>query len=136
MSPLNDKTYRVSVNFEREVTPDEPEHMLFLQDFMSKDIFRSHFQSYRRLYMGPGSQDETYQTALYCPEHMKSVKQYDLEIWPGLKYSIKKISGVPMLNLDTDYMIVRLETAFDLTQDIKKDLPLAGKVELQNEIRR
>ena len=67
---------------------------------------------------------------------MKQVKQYDLEIWPGLKYSIKRINGIPMLNLDTDYMIVRLETAFDLMQDIKKDLPLAGKVELQNEIRR
>ena len=45
---------------------------------------------------------------------MKSIKQYDLEIWPGLKYSIRRIAGVPMLNLDTDYMIVRLETAFDL----------------------
>ena len=27
-----------------------------------------------------------------------------------------------MLNLDTDYLIVRLETAFDLIQDIKKDI--------------
>ena len=35
-----------------------------------------------------------------------------------------------MLNLDTDYLIVRLETAYDLMQDVKKDLPLAGKVEL------
>lgn len=84
--------------------------------------------------MGAGSRDETYKTALYCPEHMKSVKQYDLEIWPGFKYSIKRINNTPMLNLDTDYMIVRLETAFDLMQDIKKDLPLAGKLELQNEI--
>ena len=45
---------------------------------------------------------------------MKQVKQYDLEIWPGLKYSIRRINGTPMLNMDTDYMIVRLETAFDL----------------------
>lgn len=137
VSPLNDKTYRVSVNYEREVHPDEPEYIVFLQDFLAKDIFRSAaFSSYRRLYMGAGSKDETYQMALYCPEHMKSVKQYDLEIWPGLKYSIKRVNQVPMLNLDADYMIVRLETAFDLMQDIKKDLPLAGKVELQNEIRR
>ena len=75
--------------------------------------------------------------AMYCPEHMKSLKQYDLEIWPGLRYAIRKVeSGIPMLNLDTDYLIVRLETAFDLMQDIKKDLPLAGKNELQNEIKR
>ena len=86
--------------------------------------------------LAPGSHDESYQCALYCPEHMKSCQQYDLEIWPGIKYQIKRINGVPMLNLDTDYLIVRLETAYDLMQDIKKDLPLAGKVELQNEIRR
>jgi len=88
--------------------------MLFLQDVLSQDIFRTHFTSYRRLFMSSGSKDETYQTALYCPEHMKQVKQYDLEIWPGLKYSIRRINGTPMLNMGTDYMIVRLETAFDL----------------------
>ena len=42
------------------------------------------------------------------------MKQYDLEIWPGFKYQVQRVNGVPMLNLDTDYMIVRLETAFDL----------------------
>ena len=119
------------MNYEREVATSEPEFTLFLQDFVNKDIFRKNFQTYRRLFIGQCAQGDSYQMAMYCLEHMKSLKQYDLEIWPGLRYAIRKVeSGIPMLNLDTDYLIVRLETAFDLMQDIKKDLPLAGKNEL------
>ena len=86
--------------------------------------------------LGGGGRDKGSQVAVYCPDEGKQVKQYDLEIWPGFKYQVQRVNGVPMLNLDTDYMIVRLETAFDLMQDIKKDLPLASKLELQSEIRR
>ena len=42
-------------------------------------------------------------------------------MWPGFKFHVLKFDGIPMLNLDIDYLAVKLETVLDLINEIKKE---------------
>jgi hypothetical protein len=42
----------------------------------------------------------------------------------------------PLLKVDCDYLIVRQETALDQIFEIKRDMPMAAKDEVQREVKR
>lgn len=49
------------------------------------------------------------------------MKQFDIEVWPGFKYQVKMFDEMPVLNIDIDYLAVKLENVLDVIQEIKKE---------------
>jgi hypothetical protein len=75
---INEKSYTITINYEKDIDKSDQEFTLFLQDFLFTDIFGKFFINFKRVGLG----------ALYCPERVNYLKQYDIEVWPGFKYKI------------------------------------------------
>lgn len=54
-----------------------------------------------------------------------SLKGHDVEVWPGFLWKVVRMSqdGVPMLQLDADHLIVRMETCLEVIEDRRRELP-------------
>jgi hypothetical protein len=140
-NPHTEKTYRIQVSHEKEVNPSEPEFVMFLLNFMLKDIVQSRHGPFgekcRWILSDPSSEECPHSVAsefssqevrLFLPQMTIKSKE-KIEIWPGFRFSIRPIEGIPMVCLDSDQLVVRLETVLDSINEIKKDLQLATKVE-------
>ena len=66
---------------------------------------------------------------MFSPVAAKLIKNHDIEVWPGFRLAIRPIEGIPMLNIDVDYLVVRLETGLAFFNETKKDMPVASKQE-------
>lgn len=64
---------------------------------------------------------------IYSPERVINLKEHDIEIWQGFRYEVRselqsQEGWGPMLNVDLDYLVVRLETALDVIKEVSKAL--------------
>nr|AEX87961.1 Otiwi11 [Sterkiella histriomuscorum] len=112
---IKDKTYTVSIQFTKDIDLKTYEHAniimtTYFRDFFFQNIIKQCFSSYKRLGFNQ----------IYSPERSTNLKEYDIEIWSGFRYEIRDIEYVPMLNIDIDYLLVRLETVLDVINEIKK----------------
>lgn len=66
----------------------------------------------------------------------KKHPNHDLEIWPGFRFSIRAIEGIPMLNIDVDNIVVLFESGLKFLTETRKDMPVASKQDQNLEIKR
>jgi hypothetical protein len=126
------------VTFEKEVEGKELAFIEFLSDFFFNEIILNYFSNYKRL-------GRKY---IFSPERTINLKEHDIEIWQGFRYEVRDeittasygsangpSSGlVPMLNVDVDFLIVRLETALDIIKETAKCLETSSNSNFDDRI--
>jgi len=128
----------VTISYEREIDYKESAFREFLTDYFYHEIILSFFPSYKRL----GRKQ------IFSPERSINLKEHDVEIWQGFRYEVRTeittpsygsqngpSSGLaPMLNIDVDFLVVRLETALDIVRETTKCLEQPNDTHLDDKL--
>jgi len=114
------RTFLITITFEKEIDKRDTTFKDFLSDYFFSEVILKSFSGYKRLG----------RKLIYSPERVINLKEHDIEIWQGFRYEVRtEVQGqligssegsLPMLNVDVDYLIVRLETALDVIREVRK----------------
>lgn len=112
------RDYQVTITYEKEIDSRDNIFKDFLSDYFYHEVILKSFANYKRLG----------RKFIYSPERVINLKEHDIEIWQGFRYEVRNeiysvsAGGLPLLNIDVDYLIVRLENALDVIREIRKAL--------------
>ncbi|CDW86755.1 macronuclear development protein 1 [Stylonychia lemnae] len=133
---IKDKQFTVTITFDKEIDLKNSEYgqtimQQYFRDYLFNQVIKKCYPNYKRLGY----------TQIFNPERVTNLKEYDIEIWSGFRMEVKPIEQIPMLNIDIDYLVVRLETVLDVINEIKKIYVTYGESQacqerLQKDIRK